>query len=94
MTTYIFQGMTLPVSVQESINAYVTTGRPTGGFLEAVINNDLREAIVRADHINIRIIPAIVGYLYNECPAGCWGFSGAFDKWVEKHAAKRRLSNG
>lgn len=88
--TYIFRGMVLPHDVQESIDNYVRYGIPTGGFLEACIDNDLREACATADENNLPIIPAIVAYLYNECPFGSWGFEGAHNRWVEKKLAERK----
>ena len=69
--------------LKESIDAYVRDGRPTGGFLQACIENDLSEAVKRADENNLRRIPEIVSYLYNDCPSYCWGFKGAFERWLE-----------
>ena len=89
---YTFRGVTLPADLIESIDAYVKDGRPTGDFLRAVINNDLKEAVVRADDNNLARIHAIVGYLYNECPIGCWGFAGAAERWTERiRKEKQRL---
>lgn len=82
--TYTFNGIQLPDNLRDSIDRYVEHGVPTGGFLEACIDNDLREACGRADHINIHKLPVIVAYLYNHTPSGCWGFEGAHDAWCEK----------
>jgi hypothetical protein len=76
--------MVVPVDVIVSINRYVERGIPTGGFLQAVIDNDLAKACGKADQNNMQILPAIVAYLYNECPSGCWGRSGAFMDWIER----------
>jgi hypothetical protein len=37
----------------------------------------------------MQILPAIVAYLYNECPSGCWGRSGAFMDWIERKSHER-----
>ena len=74
----------IPAHLKESIDRYVETGCPTGGFLEACIDNDLREAIGRAGDQNMRLLPEIVSYLYNDCPSDCWGKKGAFANWIEK----------
>ena len=87
--SYVFRGVTLPDHLKESLDAYVQRGRPTGSFLEACIENDLIGAINRADDDNLYIIPAIVGYLYNDCPRGCWGQRGAHDEWVERKRKER-----
>ena len=90
---YLFRGMYVPEDIIESIDRYVEHGVPTGGFLEAVICNDLREACGRADQDNLRIIPAIVGYLYNHCPSTCWGRAYSFDNWITEKRAQRQVSH-
>ena len=87
---YIFRGVELPAHLKESLDAYVETGRPTGDFLAACIDHDLRMAVGLADENNIDRIHAIVGYLYNECPAGSWGFPGAFEKWIAAKHEERK----
>lgn len=72
---------------RESIDAYVATGRPTGGFLEAVLSNDLKDAIGRADGRALDSLPHIVAYLYNQCPLGCWGSRERVREWI---AARRK----
>lgn len=62
-----------PVAVRLSINDYVYLGVPTGSFLAAVLSNDLKESIGRADDTNLVALPHIVAYLYNEIPAALWG---------------------
>lgn len=88
--SYIFHDMVLPHDLQESIDNYVQYGIPAGGFLEAVIDNDLSEACGRADDTNIKILPVIVAYFYNECPSGAWGFPGAHDRWVKRKLDERK----
>jgi len=80
--------MTLPDSAlieprfKESIDAYVATGRPTGGFLKAILSNDLTGAIARADEDALDNIPHIVAYLYNEVLADCWGSPERVREWI------------
>lgn len=87
--SYTFRGMRLPDDTQESIDRYVNAGVPTGGFLEAVISNDLREACGRADEVYMRCIPAIVAYLYNNCPGRCWGSPERYMEWINWKAEER-----
>lgn len=82
-TTYSAFGLEVPQDTLESLNLYIEHGLPTGGFLEAVINNDLCQAIGRADEKNMLALPAIVSYLYNEAPMGSWGMPNSFEKWIE-----------
>jgi hypothetical protein len=91
---FTFRGVPIPESLRESIDRYVTHGTPTGGFLEACIDNDLRSAVLMADEVNSEFIPVVVSYLYNECPATCWGNPGRRVEWVQtkqlERAAQRR----
>lgn len=70
---------------RESIDAYVATGRPTGGFLAAVLSNDLMDAIGRADAHALDNLPHIVSYIYNAVPNGCWGSRERVREWVRAH---------
>ena len=68
--------------VLDSLKRYIEHGIPTGGFLEAVLSNDLREAIGRADDYNMRTLPEIVSWIYNEAPSGCWGSPKRVTEWI------------
>lgn len=63
---------------------WIENGIYPGGFLTAVIHNDLVEAIGRADHINRVRIADIVSFFYNEAPSSCWGSPEKAKKWHEK----------
>ncbi len=69
---------------KESIDAYVEDRRPTGGFLRAVLENDLVTAIGRADSGAIQNIRSIVNYIYNEIPGSCWGDKIKVKKWLRE----------
>lgn len=58
---------------------------PTGSFLRAVLENDLKEACSRADHTNQPQLFNIVQYIYDELPSNIWGSKEA----VEAHLTKR-----
>ena len=77
---------------RESLDAYVSTGRPTGGFLEAVLSNDLKEATGRADERALDNLPHIVAYCYNDIPSGCWGSPERVTAWLNGWAARREAT--
>ncbi len=81
---------TLPL--KHSIDMYVDHGVPVGGFLEAVITNNLKEAVGRADAVNIHRLNVYVMYLYNECPMGCWGSPENYRGWIDMHARAREIA--
>jgi hypothetical protein len=72
--------------IRETLDAWASTGRPVGGFLEAVLTNDLFGAVGRADSYNIETIPAICSYVYNELPSTCWGSREKVAAWSAAHS--------
>ena len=74
----------LPESAQESMQAYIETGRPVGGFLTAVLSNNLTESFARADIYNQSAMRSYALFLYNEAPVSCWGDLEAVHDWIEK----------
>lgn len=74
---------------KESLDRYVQSGCPTGGFLEAVLKNDLMEAMGRAD-IDARYnLFDICVYVHNDMPAVSQGSPEKVDAWLAKHAEAR-----
>ena len=63
----------LPEHMQQGARDYIELGYQPGGFLRAVLCNQLVEAFIRADPINMAAIPVWADWLYNEAPQGCWG---------------------
>lgn len=63
----------IPRSTKESLDRYVQHKIPTGGFLQAVLSNDLFSAMAKADSESSEALKHIVMYIYNELPSECWG---------------------
>ena len=82
----------IPEATREGLDAWASSGRPTGGFLRAVLENDLRGALSRADHENARAIAAIVSYCHNELPGGCWGSPERYRTWPEEREKLQALT--
>lgn len=68
----------------DSLDRYANQRVPTGGFLRAVLENDLKESCARADDHNQRLIWEIVEYCWNELPATCWGSPERVAAWLEE----------
>ncbi len=79
----------IPEHMREGIEAYVERGRPPGGFLRAVLTNDLHSAVQRADHINVNLLPDYVRFLYWEVPGNCWGSPENVKAWLAAKQAER-----
>lgn len=74
----------VPERLRPGLARYVSTGGRMGSFLEAVIANDLHEAISRADDDSLAAIKPIVQFLYNNTPGGCWGSKERVATWRAK----------
>ena len=73
----------LPEHMQEGARSYVETGRPPGGFMRAVLCNDLMGAFSRADAANEAHMKEWTMWLFNDAPSGCWGDEETVNEWVE-----------
>ena len=73
----------IPERMQGCIIRYYENKIPPGHFLTAVINNDLRDAVERADNQNINLLKAYVMWFYNWAPSESWGYEGAANRWLE-----------
>lgn len=71
------------VNVKESLERYVKHRLEPGGFLRSVLENDLMGAVGRADFMNIKTIPEICSFVYNELPSDCWGDKETVDNWLK-----------
>lgn len=74
----------LPEHIRDAMQRYIESRIPPGGFLTAVLSNDLAEAFARADHINRMRLHDIVSFLYNEAPSTCWGSPERVKRWLQK----------
>ena len=68
--------------IRVSLDRYVKDKIETGGFLRAVLENNLTEAFGKADQDNIRDMFEIISYCYNKIPASCWGSPKKVQKWL------------
>lgn len=88
--TYITDPAQIPAHMMSRLNAYINHGESVGDFLRAVISNNLKDAVGRADDVNINLLPAYVIYLYNEAPAMCWGSPELYEGWIAIKEAQRK----
>jgi len=77
---------TIPDHMCQGLDDYIERHWKPGGFLLAVLSNDLREACALADYINIKALPVFVAYLHSEAPSACWGSPERVEAWL---AARR-----
>lgn len=70
-------------NMKSSIIEYLIHGRPVGGFLRAVLENNLVEAAGRADEDNRKHLFEYAGIMYNVMPMGSWRDKARVDAWIE-----------
>lgn len=73
----------IPTHTWHGINRYVYDRIVPGGFLHAVLENDLQGACNSADPVNQKYIYEIVRYLWNNAPARCWGSKTRVNQWLD-----------
>lgn len=83
-----FQSL-VPEHMQAGLMLYLEHGVLPGSFLTAVLENDLKGAFGRADHINESRIKDIVTFLYNYAPGPCWGSPQKVASWVASFSEDR-----
>jgi hypothetical protein len=72
----------VPPPLHSGLLEYFAARRPTGSFLRAVLENDLREACMRADDVNRWEIANIVLFLHSYVPSPAWGSPIAVQAWL------------
>jgi len=71
----------IPLHCHEGIINYIMKGDPIGGFLTAIVENDLMGAYSRADDINRNALGNYCTFLYNYAPANCHGSFDKRERW-------------
>jgi len=79
------QSRGIPDNIMQSLERYRDTGIPTGGFLLAVLTNDLYESVARADSDSLESLPLIVKWVAMELPYSAWGDHDSVHKWIISH---------
>lgn len=72
----------IPARLIESLERYIVERCPVGDFLRAVLSNDLRDAIGRADPTSLAAMQQLVALLHNEAPSACWGSPAKVAAWL------------
>jgi hypothetical protein len=80
--------------IRDALDAWGSGEAPCcGDFLRAVLSNDLMGAVGRADDDNLRALPAIASYIYNELPGNCHGSREIVSAWIIEQRARMEANN-
>jgi hypothetical protein len=77
----------VPEHTVHALQLYAQERLQPGGFLTAVLSNDLFLAVDRADYENFQALSAIVVYIYNRLPRAAWGSPERVSTWLEGTSA-------
>jgi len=76
----------VPDHVRPALELWIREGRMPGDFLRSVLENDLRNAVMRADHVNAQHLKDIIDFLNMEAPSPCWGSRENVLAWALRFA--------
>lgn len=79
----------LPDHIRGGMQRYVEHGIEPGGFLTAVLENDLLGAFARADATCLIRMTDIVKFVNNELPGVSYGSPEAVNNWIELKKLER-----
>ena len=79
-----FQAPAIPQGMIDDLEAYRHHHVATGGFLYAVLANDLLDAVLLADKASLALLPDITRYVHLRMPARMTGSYDRVDEWLAK----------
>lgn len=75
----------IPDGLHGGLIRYLVDGIRPGSFLSAVLENDLQEAVVRANPPeHFAALPALILFLFNEAPSHSWGSPEKVALWTAR----------
>jgi hypothetical protein len=81
----------VPETLHNGLVAYIADRQKPGGFLMAVLSNDLTGAMNRADLVCRLALNTLVIFLCNYVTATCWGSPAAVEAWLADPAPAREV---
>jgi len=79
----------VPEHLQGGLALYLAEGYQPGHFMTAVLENNLKEAVSRADDKAALGIAAVVRFLYNHAPRHAWGSPTNVTTYMELRRLER-----
>lgn len=81
----------IPERVMNNLLHYVKGEEAPGGFLYAVLCNDLFSAVGRADEEMKPLIPLLVNYIHWNVPGGCHGSPEIVKDWFNQKQEEKKI---
>ena len=80
----------IPKGLVQALENYIKEGVPTSTFLNAVLANDLYEAVNKATPENLAALPAILQWLKENAPEGSYGSEAIYRRWLYEHPVRAK----
>jgi hypothetical protein len=74
----------IPSSIKSAIDAHAELGHRCGDFVQAVLENNFREAVVRADRESYKALREIAQYVYCSLPSDSHGSQEKVKYWRDR----------
>jgi hypothetical protein len=71
----------VPANIRDAILHHVFEGQECGGFVTAVLENNLQNAIIYADDDSLTNLRDIAMFCRNVIPGSCWGSADKVRQW-------------
>jgi hypothetical protein len=81
------------IEAMDALARYRDNRQELGGFLTAMLENDLANTIRRADKSSWANLKEIFNWLWNEMPANAWGSPEAVSTWLHPEQHRPRMSD-
>lgn len=86
---YDFSYLDIPQHTQDALETYLLRGWSPGGFLTAVLANDLMRACVSCDPANRQSLTDIAKWVQHCAPNGSWGNYQTVSDWLSDYKGCR-----
>ena len=83
ITIHRAEAVELPWKYREGLDAWVSGGHKPGGFLCAMLRNDLQDALCRADSTSLSLLLVIAGHIRWHLPKLSHGSKERMDAWED-----------
>lgn len=90
MSSLINSDDQVPAHTAEALERYLFDGLEPGGFLSAVLANDLHRASQNADQVNMDYIGYIARWLVHYAPANSYGSYATILQWCSEANKQQR----
>lgn len=77
-----FTSSALSIETQAGLTRYIVDHIEPGGYLRAVLENDLMTAIQTADSTHLKQLKSLCNWIFNHAPGNSWGDRCTVDDWI------------